>query len=205
MKNERDLHKEVLSMFHNPEANGFYPALAGLGALLLLLGENPEREGLIDTPLRVLKAFAEMTGGYRDDPVEILSTQFSETVDEVVVLRDINFVSLCEHHLLPFTGVAAVVYLPGEKIVGLSKLARVVQCFARRLQVQERLTNQIAEAVYEHLAAQGVMVIVKATHHCMTCRGVKQSSAEMLTSAVRGVFRTDATARTEAMNLIMRG
>src|SRR5436189_4819220 len=139
-------------------------------ALLRYVGEDPGREGLRDTPARVLKAWREMTSGYDDDPAEILARTFDETSDEMVVLRGISFHSTCEHHMLPFYGQASVGYLPG-KVVGISKLARLVDCFARRLQIQERLTRQIAESIEQHLEARGVGVIVRAHHLCMGCRG----------------------------------
>ena len=141
--------------------------------ILRFIGEDPARDGLADTPERVLRAWREMTSGYGDDPAEILARTFDETSDEMVVLRNISFHSTCEHHLLPFFGEVSVGYLPG-KVVGISKLARLVDCFARRLQIQERLTRQIAESIEEHLDARGVGVIVRAHHLCMGCRGVRQ-------------------------------
>lgn len=145
-------------------------------------------EGLRDTPKRVTKAFREMLSGYGADPATILKTTFKENYDEMVVLRDIQFVSLCEHHMLPFTGTAMVGYIPNDGVVGISKLARLVECFAKRLQVQERMTKQIAEALTEHLEPLGCGVVMTAHHSCMSCRGVKQLNTEMITSAMRGVF-----------------
>lgn len=177
-------------------------ARTGIEELLSYLGEDPEREGLRDTPKRVLKAFKEMTVGYRQEPKEILSTVFDEYHDEIVLLKGIRFVSLCEHHLLSFAGTASVAYIPRKGVVGLSKLARLVECFAKRLQVQERMTNQIAAAVQEHLDPVGVGVVISAHHSCMGCRGVRQPDATMVTSAMRGAFREDVSARQELLSLI---
>ena len=168
--------------------------------LLRFIGEEPERDGLRDTPARVVKAWRGMTAGYAEDPAEILSRTFAETSDEMVILRGISFYSTCEHHLLPFYGEAVVGYLPG-KVVGISKLARLVECFAKRLQVQERMTRQIAEAVEKHLDARGVGVVLRAHHLCMGCRGVRQEETEMVTSSMLGTLRTDATSRAEFLRL----
>ena len=168
--------------------------------LLRSIGEDPERDGLLETPARVVKALKEMTAGYGEDPAEILSKTFDEHSDELIILRDIDFYSTCEHHLLPFHGVASVGYIPG-KVVGISKLARLVQCFARRLQIQERMTQQIARAVEVHLQARGVGVIVKAHHLCMGRRGVKLPSAQLITSSMLGVLRTDTDSRSEFLRL----
>src|SRR6185369_2002521 len=149
--------------------------------LLGFIGEDPTRDGLIDTPSRVVRAWREMTAGYSEDPAEILSRTFDESSDEMIVLRGITFYSVCEHHLLPFYGTASVGYLPG-RVVGISKLARLVNCFARRLQIQERMTRQIAESVEKHLEARGVAVVIRAHHLCMGCRGVRQEETEMVTS-----------------------
>lgn len=177
-------------------------ALVAVEALLVTIGEDPEREGLQDTPARVVKALLEMTAGYNQEPVEILATTFgADGYDEMVVLRGIRFTSLCEHHLLPFSGVAHVGYVPKDRVVGLSKLARLVECYGKRLQLQERMTRQIAEALIEHLEPLGAGVVVSAQHSCMGCRGVRQPDAAMVTSAMLGVLRTDAAARTEFMAL----
>jgi GTP cyclohydrolase I len=167
-------------------------AEAAVKKILEYIGEDTAREGLLKTPYRVAKSFLELTEGYQQDPQQILSTTFAEACDEMVVVRDIEFWSLCEHHLLPFHGVATVGYLPRDRVVGLSKIGRVVQCFSRRLQVQEKLTQQIANAIMEHLHPHGVGVIVKASHQCMAMRGVK-SPAEMVTSCLLGQFRDPAT------------
>ena len=171
-----------------------------VATLLRFIGEEPERDGLRDTPARVVKAWREMTAGYTEDPAEILARTFDESSDELVILRGISFYSTCEHHLLPFYGQAVVGYLPG-KVVGISKLARLVECFAKRLQVQERMTRQIAEAVETHLQARGVGVVLRAHHLCMGCRGVRQEETEMVTSSMLGTLRTDATSRAEFLKL----
>lgn len=174
-------------------------ALKGVRAMLSLREERP-REGLAETPSRVVKAFLEMTTGYDQDPAKILSTTFDVKHTELIVVEGVDFVSLCEHHLLPFVGRARVGYLPGSRIVGLSKLARLVDCYARRLQVQERLTNQIATAIMEHLDAQGAGVVLRAEHSCMSCRGVGKR-ASMVTSSMLGSLRVDAAQRAEFLSL----
>lgn len=174
---------------------------AGVREMLAGVGEDPTREGLRETPMRVARMYAEVFSGLRDDPRAHLRTFFTEQYDELVVLRDIPFHSMCEHHLLPFAGEAYVAYLPDGRIVGISKLARVVESFARRPQVQERMTNQIADLLMEKLAAKGVAVIIKATHLCMTCRGVKKPGTIMVTSALRGRCKSDARTRSEMMML----
>lgn len=168
--------------------------------LLTWLGEDPRRDGLRDTPGRMLRAWREMTQGYNHDPAAILSRSFDVTYDEVVIERAIPFWSVCEHHLLPFHGEATIGYLPLDRIVGLSKLVRLVDCFARRLQVQERLTVEIADAIMTHLDARGAGVILRARHACMETRGVR-TAAETVTSAMLGVFRDDAKARAELIAL----
>ena len=172
-----------------------------VASILRFIGEDPERDGLIDTPARVIRAWREMTAGYSELPAEILGTTFDEACDEMVVLSGISFYSTCEHHMLPFYGRASVGYLPG-KVVGISKLARLVNCFARRLQIQERLTRQIADAIETHLEARGVAVVIRAHHLCMGCRGVKQPDSDLITSAMRGIFRSDAVSRSEFLKLI---
>lgn len=168
--------------------------------ILESIGEDPYRDGLRDTPKRVVKALKEMTHGYLLDPSAILSTTFDVTYDQLVVVRDVPFTSLCEHHVLPFTGYATVGYIPGDRVVGLSKLARLVDCFASRLQVQERMTNQIAEAIQQHLNPGGVGVMVRATHSCMASRGIKKHG-EMVTSCLLGAIRTEPDARAEFLEL----
>lgn len=169
--------------------------------LLQYVGEDPDREGLMETPNRVVKALAELTAGYALDPATVLGTTFDEQSDELVIVRGIEFTSLCEHHLLPFVGTCTVGYLPGDRVVGLSKLARLVDCYARRLQVQERMTTQIAQAIETHLGALGVGVIVRAHHSCMGCRGVRKPTAEMVTSAMLGSLRSEPAGRAEFLHL----
>ena len=181
--------------FRNDEA-----AEEAVVTLLRYIGEDPSREGLAGTPSRVAKAWREMTAGYREDPAEILSRTFEESSDELIILSGISFYSTCEHHLLPFYGTACVGYLPG-KVVGISKLARLVSCFAQRLQIQERMTRQIADAIETHLDARGVGVVVRAHHLCMGCRGVRQQDTDMITSAMLGKLRTDATSRSQFLRL----
>ena len=170
--------------------------------ILLAVGEDPDREGLQKTPSRVARSYAELMAGLRQNPRVHLQTVFNERYDEVVVLRDIPFHSLCEHHLLPFTGRAHVAYLPDGKVVGLSKLARLVEGYARRPQVQERLTTQIADALMEQLNAAGVACVIEASHTCMTIRGVQKPGATMVTSALRGVFKDNASSRAEVLSLM---
>jgi GTP cyclohydrolase IA len=170
--------------------------------ILLAVGENPDREGLRETPARVARMYAELFSGLRLDPRRHLKKFFTETCDEVVLVRDISFNSMCEHHMLPFTGVAHVAYLPGARVIGLSKLARVVDEVARRPQVQERMTEQIANLLVEELHAKGVAVIVEAVHTCMTVRGVRKPGSLCITSAMKGCFRTKASTRAELMTLI---
>lgn len=172
-------------------------ARAGVYDLLLAIGENPARQGLLDTPARVVRALQEMTGGHQVDVAALLGRTFDDTCDEMVVVSDIHLTSLCEHHMLPFTGTAAVGYVPDGKVVGLSKLARVVDAYARRLQVQERLTVQVAEAIEEHLHPKGVGVVIRATHSCMGVRGARQPNAITTTSELRGVMRSKPEARAE--------
>jgi GTP cyclohydrolase I len=169
--------------------------------LLLAIGENPEREGLKDTPARVARAFKENFAGLWQSPEDVLTTTFDIGHEELVIIRDIEVFSHCEHHLTPFHGVAHVGYIPSGKITGLSKVARLVDLFARRPQVQERLTSQIADAMVEILDAAGVIVIIDCEHLCMSMRGVRKSEARTVTSAVRGILR-DAATRAEAISLI---
>jgi GTP cyclohydrolase I len=177
--------------------------LEALRTLLRVIGEDPEREGLQDTPARVLKSWNELFAGYRQSPGEILSTTFEEVegYQQMVLLKDIPFHSTCEHHMLPFEGVAHVAYLPRRRVVGLSKLARLVDCFARRLQIQERLTQQVAGSLMTHLDARGAAVVVQAQHGCMSCRGIRKEGASMITSAFEGEFR-HAEQRTEFLTYI---
>ena len=173
--------------------------------LLQALGEDPAREGLVKTPERMARALRELTSGYRQDVDTLLTgAQFTERYDEVVLVKGIEFHSLCEHHLLPFFGTCHIGYLPNGRIIGLSKIPRLVDCFARRLQVQERLTCQIAETLQEKLQPQGVAVVMEARHLCMMMRGVMRQHATMVTSSMLGRFRTDPKTRTEFLALIRR-
>jgi GTP cyclohydrolase I len=180
-------------------------AEAAVRELLAAIGEDPEREGLRDTPARVARTFAEVLAGMRQRPEDVLSTTFDLGHAELVLVKDIELWSMCEHHLVPFTGVAHVGYIPGAsgRITGLSKLARLVDVYARRLQVQERLTTQIADSLVTLLEPRGVIVVVSAEHLCMTMRGVRKPGSRTVTSAVRGQLR-DAATRAEAMSLIGR-
>ena len=170
--------------------------------ILVAVGEDPDREGLRDTPRRVAKMYAEMFSGLHADPRPILKKVFTEQYDEIVLVRDISFCSMCEHHLLPFMGKAHIGYLPDGKVVGLSKLARVVEVIARRPQVQERMTEDIANLLLDELNAKGVAVVIEATHTCMTIRGVRKPGSLCVTSAMKGLFRTNLSTRSEVMQLI---
>ena len=182
-------------------------AAAAVRELLFAIGEDPDREGLVETPARVARAYAELTAGLRQRPEDVLSTTFDIGHDEMVLVRDIELWSMCEHHLVPFTGVAHVGYIPATsgKITGLSKLARLVDVYAKRPQVQERLTTQVADSLMRILDARGVVVVIEAEHLCMTMRGVKKAGARTITSAVRGVMLTNPATRAEAMALIHSG
>ncbi len=170
--------------------------------ILLAIGEDPERPGLIDTPRRVARMYKEMFSGLKTDPARHLRVTFPETYDEVVLVRDISFTSMCEHHLLPFNGVAHVAYIPNGRVTGLSKLARVVEEIARRPQVQERMTEQIADLMELELETKGVAVVIKAEHSCMAIRGVRKAGTQTVTSALRGLFKTNPSSRAEVMSLI---
>lgn len=179
-------------------------AEAAVRILLEWAGDDPDREGLVDTPKRVVKSFEEFYEGYDQDPKEILERTFSETegYDEIVTLKDIYFQSHCEHHMVPITGKVHIGYIPKNRVVGISKLARVVDVFARRLQIQEKLTSQIAKTIEEVLQPKGVAVIVEAEHQCMTTRGVKKQGVAMQTSKMTGVFLKDEKTRAEFLQLI---
>ncbi len=170
--------------------------------ILVAIGEDPNRGSLIETPARVARMYAELFSGLHSDPGRHLQKAFEESYDELVLVRDITFNSMCEHHLLPFTGVAHVGYLPNGTVTGLSKLARVVEEISRRPQVQERMTQQIADLMVSQLNAKGVIVVLEATHTCMTIRGIRKPGSLTVTSAVRGLFKTNQSSRTEAMALI---
>jgi len=175
--------------------------------ILAAIGEDPHREGLLETPARVARMYAETCAGLHEDPGRHLRTTFDADHDEMIMVRDIPLFSLCEHHLVPFHGQAHVAYVPDDdgRVTGLSKLARLVDGYARRPQVQERLTTQVADAVEESLSPRGVLVVIEAEHMCMAMRGVRKPGSSTVTSAVRGLFREDASARSEAMRFIERG
>jgi GTP cyclohydrolase I len=174
--------------------------------ILIALGEDPDRAGLVRTPARVARAYAELFAGLRVDPAQVLTTAFEANHEELVLVRDIEVFSLCEHHLLPFRGVAHIGYIPGEhgRITGLSKLARLVEVFARRPQVQERLTSQVADLLMKKLDPRGVIAVLECEHMCMAMRGIQKAGSKTITSAVRGLFQYDAKSRAEAMSLIIR-
>ena len=180
-------------------------AAAAIRELLIAVGEDPDRPGLVDTPARVARAYAETFAGLWQDPGEILSTTFDENHDELVLVKDIPMYSTCEHHLVPFHGRAHIGYIPGEdgRVTGLSKLARLVEVYARRPQVQERMTAQIADARADVLKPRGVLVVIEAEHLCMAMRGIRKPGATTVTSAVRGIFRDNAPTRSEAMSLVL--
>ena len=170
--------------------------------ILEAVGEDPDRDGLLETPARVARMYAELFGGLHLDPGRHLKKVFQETYDEMVLVRDISFNSMCEHHMLPFMGVAHVGYVPNGKVAGLSKLARVVEEVSKRPQVQERMTHQIADLMSTELDAKGVIVVLEATHSCMTIRGIRKPGSLTITSAVRGLMRSSESTRSEAMSLI---
>lgn len=164
--------------------------------------DEDQIESMVETPQRWIKMMVEQTTGYREDPAEILKKRFKQTADQMIVVKDIDFTSTCEHHLLPFVGKAHVGYIPDGPVVGLSKIPRLVDCFARRLQIQERMTEQIASSMVEHLHPIGVGVILQAEHQCMSCRGVRKAGASMITSSLKGDFMTDPQVRSEFLRLI---
>lgn len=180
---------------------------AAVREILLAVGEDPDRDGLVDTPSRVARMYEEVLAGMDRDGDEHLKVTFDADHDEMVMVRDIPMVSLCEHHMVPFIGKAHIAYIPGKdgRITGLSKLARLAEVFARRLQVQERLTVQIADALERELEPRGVLVVIEAEHMCMSMRGVRKPGSTTVTSAVRGLFRENVATRAEAMNFIHRG
>jgi GTP cyclohydrolase IA len=179
-------------------------ALKAVRTLIEWAGDDPNREGLLETPDRVLRAYEEFFAGYREDPKTILKKTFSEVegYDEMIVLRDVRFESHCEHHMVPIIGKAHIAYLPKKRVVGISKLARIIEMYAKRLQMQERLTAQIADSINEVLQPRGVAVVIEAAHQCMTTRGVHKPGVSMVTSRMLGVFRTHEATRKELMSLL---
>ncbi|MCW2584116.1 MAG: cyclohydrolase 1 [Klenkia sp.] len=190
---------------HAADAVDHPRAEAAVRELLIAVGEDPDRPGLRETPARVARAYAETFAGLHEDPAEVLSTTFDEDHDELVLVKDIALYSTCEHHLVPFHGVAHIGYIPGAdgRVTGLSKLARLVEVYARRPQVQERMTKQIADAMMSALHPRGVIVVVEAEHLCMAMRGVRKPGTRTMTSAVRGIFKENASTRSEAMGLVL--
>lgn len=201
-------------MQNPPEADGFFTMENGkqpvdlkrieraVREILEAVGEDPDREGLRETPCRVARMYAELLEGMQHEPNDYLKSVFHEKYDEIVLLRDIPFSSTCEHHLMPFLGKAHVAYLPNGKVLGVSKLARIVETFARRLQVQERLTEQIADFLMKNLQPAGVAVVIEAGHSCMTVRGIRKPGSVMVTSALRGIFKRDPRSRAEVLSLM---
>ena len=179
-------------------------AMEAVKTLILWAGDNPEREGLLDTPKRVVKAYKQFFSGYNDDPEEILSRTFEEVdgYDDAVIVRDIRLESHCEHHMVPIIGVAHVGYIPSSRVVGISKLARLVDCYSKRLQTQETMTAQIANTIDKVLKPKGVAVVIDSNHNCMSTRGVHKTHSSTITSRMLGIFRTDNKAREEFINLI---
>jgi GTP cyclohydrolase I len=193
----------------SPEASGHVrpsraETEAAVRTLLLWAGDDPDREGLVDTPARVARAYEELFAGYKLDPVELLARSFEETdgYDEMVVLRDIRLESHCEHHMVPIIGRAHIAYIPDGRVVGISKLARVMEAYAKRLQIQEKLTAQVANTIQEVLKPKGVAVVIEAQHQCMTTRGIHKPGVSMVTSRMLGVFRDDASTRREFLAMI---
>ena len=201
---QRPAIADALAERRAPAAFDHARLAAAVRELLCAIGEDPDRDGLQRTPDRVAEMYAEIVGGLHDDPARHLEVMFEADHDEMIMVRDISFASICEHHLIPFIGRAHVAYIPGSdgRITGLSKLARLVDGYARRPQVQERLTSQVADRLMERLEPRGALVVVEAEHLCMSMRGVRKPGALTVTSAVRGIFKTNESTRAEAMNLI---
>ena len=202
--------KNLLDLFSNKSSNlenhlnQSQYIMDAMKELIKLCGDDPERDGLEETPMRVLKAFLEYTEGYHEDPKKHLEKVFDVDHQELILVRDIEFYSMCEHHFAPFYGVAHVGYIPNEKVTGLSKIGRLVEGYAKRFQVQERLTNQIAEAMEEILQPQGTMVVVEAKHMCMCSRGVKKANSSTTTTSTRGIFKEQNDAKLEFLTLLNR-
>ena len=205
MATKRNFH-DVIDEFPHPGSDRHAELSRIVRELLIQLGEDPKRDGLVRTPQRTARALAELTTGYQMDPNEILNgALFDVAYDEMVIVKDIEMFSLCEHHLLPFFGKLHVAYLPNQKVIGLSKVARLVEMYARRLQIQERLTNQIAQAIQEAIDPKGVGVVIEAKHLCMIMRGVEKQHSSAVTSAMLGAFRDNSKTREEFLFLVGRG
>ena len=206
MESEQNNTNEIMDQMR-PSSDMDLPAIeAAVTQMLTAFGENPERKGLLRTPERVAKMYTELLSGYRVDPNKVVNDAlFEVTYDEMVIVRDIEFYSMCEHHMLPFMGRAHVAYLPSGRVIGLSKIPRIVDVFAHRLQVQERMTRQIADFINEALMPKGVAVVVEGLHLCTMMRGVKKQNARMTTSAVHGAFRKNIATRQEFLDNISRG
>lgn len=201
------MHSKLVAPIEAPDPVIPNDVIDAVRTLLRWAGDDPEREGLVDIPGRVARAWRDYCSGYEEDPAHHLARTFEEVAgyDEVVLLRAIPFQSHCEHHLAPIVGTASIAYLPGDRVVGISKLARVLQGYARRLQIQERLTAQVAQCVWDHLKPRGVAVVLEASHGCMTGRGVRTHGVDMVTSKLLGCFRDDADSRREVLSLMKLG
>ena len=204
MHKDKEILERLAGLFSKPIDQE--KIIGSVREILVSIGEDPKREGLLRTPERVAKAYGELLSGYRTDPIDLLNEAiFDVSYDEMVIIRDIEFYSLCEHHMLPFLGRAHVAYLPKGKVIGLSKIPRIVDMFAKRLQVQERMTRQIADLVDELLHPKGVAVVVEGLHLCSVMRGVRKHDARMTTSSMSGAFRTNLPTRQEFLDNISRG
>lgn len=203
---ESNSNAETESLIINPPSPTKSEAEDAVRTLLRWAGDDPKREGLVGTPDRVARAYKEFFAGYREDPVQILQKTFEETegYDEMIVLKDIRLESHCEHHMVPIIGVAHIAYLPNSRVVGISKLARVLEVYAKRLQIQEKLTAQVANTINDVLEPLGVAVIIEAAHQCMTTRGVKKSGVTMVTSKMIGCFKVDPETRKEFLSIVAR-
>ena len=194
--------EDKIQTYMSNEDKMYQDQLWNVQRVLTYIGDNPSREGLLDTPKRVIKSWKEIYGGYDKNPADLLTVFDSDGYDQIVLLKDIELYSMCEHHMLPFYGKAHVAYIPDKKVIGISKLARLVDMFARRLQIQERIGDQVTDALMEHLKPKGAVCIIEASHMCMRMRGVNKQNSMMVTSSMRGVFMTNPAARNELMSLL---